>query len=71
MSDGESKMKVEFCPQDKGSGCSRSGCSSFASWNNPEVIEAIRHIFHESPREQLVRCVVDKDGLTAFFELRK
>lgn len=57
-------MKVNFCP----SNYQLSGVVSFASWNNPALIDAIRKAFNESPRERIEEIVIDRDGIKARFE---
>lgn len=58
-------MKIEFCPNESG-----SGCCSFASWENSDLQAAIRKAFNESPREQIVKIEIDRQGIKAFFETR-
>ena len=58
-------MKVTFCPTNY----QPSGSISFITWSNPELHEAIRRAFHESPRERLVEIIIERDGIKAVFEL--
>lgn len=59
-------MKVTFAP----SNYQPSGVVAFASWNNQDLIEAIRRAFRESPRENIVEIIVEREGIKAVFEAR-
>ena len=56
-------MKVNFSP----SNYQPTGLVSFASWSNPDLHRAMRQLFNESPREQII---VERDGIKAVFETR-
>lgn len=58
-------MKIEFCPNAKG-----SGTASYLSFTSAAFTEAIRQAFNESPREVITRIVIERDGITAFFETK-
>ena len=59
-------MKIKFLP----SNYSPTGIVSFASWDNHDLQEAIRRAFNESPREQIVEIIIERDGIKAVFEPR-
>jgi len=56
-------MRIKFQPPNY----SPSGLVSFASWENHDLQEAIRRAFNESPREEIVELVIDRDGIKAVF----
>jgi len=47
-----------------------SGTASFASWENPDLLGAIRQAFRESPKESITDLWIDQRGITAVFETR-
>lgn len=59
-------MKVAFAPNNY----KPTGIISFASWENRDLQNAIRQAFHESPREDLVEIVIERDGIKAIFETK-
>lgn len=59
-------MKVSFLPNNY----QPTGLVSFASWSNPALHAAIRKVFSESPRENIVEIIVERDGIKAVFEQR-
>lgn len=59
-------MKIQFAP----SNYAPTGVVSFASWENADLQAAIRQAFNESPREQIVEIVIERDGIKAVFETR-
>lgn len=59
-------MKVTFDPNNY----QPTGTIAFASWENKDLQKAIRQMFHESPREEIVEIVVEREGIKAIFEYR-
>ena len=59
-------MKVSVLPNNY----QPTGVCSFASWSNPDLLEAIRRVFGTSPREELVEIVIEREGIKAVFEYR-
>jgi hypothetical protein len=58
-------MKITFDPQHE---FVPSGVVSQIGWDNPELQAAIRAAFNESPREQIVALVIQRESLIARFE---
>lgn len=42
-----------------------SGLSAFASWDNPDVHEALKTLFSIGPHEQIASLEIDSKGITA------
>jgi len=59
-------MKVTYDPNNY----QPCGVISFASWTNSDLLAAIRQAFHESPREQIIEIVIEREGIKAIFEPR-
>lgn len=57
-------MKVNYAPNNY----QPDGTVSFLSWSNNDLIEAIRRAFCESPREQIIELVIEREGLKAVFK---
>lgn len=60
-------MQINFLPNNNEKA---TGVCSVVRWTSRELQDAIRHAFHESPREQIVRIDIERDGITAYFEKR-
>lgn len=60
-------MKVTFSPPNY----QPSGVVSFVPWSSPAVHAALRGLFQESPREDLVEVIIETDGMKAVFETRQ
>lgn len=59
-------MKINYAPNNY----SPTGVVAFASWENQDLQAAIRLAFRESPREDIVELVIERDGIKAVFETR-
>ena len=59
-------MNVVFAPNNY----QPTGTISFASWENEDLQNAVRQVFHESPRERIIEIVVEREGIKAIFEQR-
>lgn len=60
-------MTVKFDPS---SDAVLTGIVSFCSWQNKDFQEAVRRMFHESPRERIVEIQIGRDGIKAKFEMQ-
>jgi hypothetical protein len=60
-------IEVRFAPVE---GSDKSGVVSFQSWNNQQLIDAIVRSFSTSPREQVYRIDIERDGIKAYFKPR-
>jgi hypothetical protein len=61
-------MKINFCPNTPSVNV---GVVSYISWENSEFQDHMRKLFSESPRERLIELVIERDGIKAFFEMKK
>jgi hypothetical protein len=59
-------MKITYAPNNY----SATGVVAFASWENKELQAAIRLAFRESPQEDIVEIIIERDGIKAVFETR-
>jgi len=58
-------MEVSFAPNNPS-----GGVCSMVMWQNKALQDAIRMAFQKSPREQIIKIDVTREGIRAYFEPR-